>query len=509
MDDGGQSDSPVVPAKPTNKVARAAAEPVEERGLAKGNTESTAHTGRRTGTGVSSGLDRVREAATRDRRMRFTTLLHHLTPELLAESYWALRPGAAPGVDRVTKAAYGEDLEANLLALHGQVHRGAYRAKPSRRVYIPKADGRQRPLGVATLEDKVVQGALARVLNAIYEQDFLGFSYGFRPGRSPHDALDALAVGMQRKKVNWVLDTDVADFFNHLDHGWLLKFLEHRIADRRVLRLIQKWMKAGVVEGGDWLESEAGSPQGATISPLLANIYLHYVFDLWAERWRRREARGEVLMVRYADDFIVGFQHREDAERFRAELAGRLAEFGLGLKAEKTRLIEFGRFAASNREARGAGKPETFEFLGFTHICGRTRSGGFHVKRITSKKGMRSKLKEVKHRLQRDRHLSVPVQGQWLASVVRGYYQYFAVPGNGPAINEFRHQVGALWRAALNRRGQKGSVTWERLRRLIKRWLPPARCFHPQPSRRFDARHPRQEPSAVVPLAGICAGGRP
>ena len=324
---------------------------MEERGLTKGNTAGPTRAGRRAGTDVPSGLDRVREAATRERERKFTALLHHVTPELLAETYRGLKPRAAAGVDGVTWATYGENLEANLQELHGRVHRGAYRAKPSRRVYIAKADGRQRPLGVASLEDKIVQGALVKVLNPIYEVDFLGFSYGFRPGRGPHDALDALAAGLQRKKVNWVLDADLADFFNHLDHGWLMKFVEHRIADRRVLRLVQKWLKAGVVEDGAWSETKAGSPQGATISPLLANVYLHYVFDLWAERWRRRAAKGDVVIVRYADDFIVGFQHREDAERFRVELVERLTKFGLGLKAEKTRLIEFGRYAAE-RERR-------------------------------------------------------------------------------------------------------------------------------------------------------------
>jgi len=340
------------------------------------------------------------------------------------------------------------------------------------------------------------------VMNAIYEADFYGFSYGFRPGRGQHDALDALAVGLQRKKVNWVLDADVADFFNHLDHGKLMEMLEHRIGDRRVLRLIQKWLKAGVIEDGNWSELKAGTPQGATISPLLANIYLHYVFDLWAEHWRGREARGDVLLVRYADDFIAGFQHREEAERFRAALAERLAEFGLGLKAEKTRLIEFGRFAARNRKERGAGKPETFDFLGFTHICGRTRNGGFYVKRITKKQGMQKKLREVKARLQRMMHAPVPEQWRYLARVAEGYYRYFAVPGNGAAVSDFRFRMLAIWRQVLGRRSQRGRVSWARLKRLRRR-IPTPRILHPQPSRRFDAKHPRQEPSAVVPLAGI------
>jgi RNA-directed DNA polymerase len=508
MNDSGQSDSLVVPAKPRNKAvggnaqSQTAAESVEERRLAKGNTASHAHPGRGAGPGVSLGLTRVREAASERRTQQFTALLHHLTPELLVETYRGLKPGAAAGVDGVTKSAYGESLGANLQDLHGRVHRGAYRVQPSRRVYIPKGDGRQRPLGVASLEDKLVQGALAKVLNAIYEVDFYGFSYGFRPGRGAHDALDALAVGLREKKVNWVLDADVADFFNHLDHGKLTELIEHRIGDRRVLRLIQKWLKAGVIEDGNWSELKAGTPQGATISPLLANIYLHYVFDLWAEQWRGREARGDVLLVRYADDFLAGFQHREDAERFRAALAERLAEYGLGLKAEKTRLIEFGRFAARNRKERGAGKPETFDFLGFTHICGQTRKGGFYVKRITKKQGMQKKLREVKARLQRMMHAPVPEQWRYLARVAEGYYRYFAVPGNGAAVSDFRFRMLAIWRQVLGRRSQRGRVSWARMTRLRRR-IPTPRILHPQPSARFDAKHPKQEPSAVVPLAGI------
>jgi RNA-directed DNA polymerase len=408
MNGSGKSDSPVGPAKPANKVARgetalthAAAESVEERGLAEGNTAGNARSGRRAGGSVSQGLDRVRQVAARDKEARFTALLHHVTVESLGDAYRALSPKAAPGVDGVTWDAYGRELEANLQDLHERVHRGAYRAKPSRRVYIPKPDGRQRPLGIAALEDKIVQRVVVEVLNAIYETDFLGFSYGFRPGRSQHDALDALAVGLQRRKVNWVLDADVANFFGSLDQSWLMKFVEHRIADPRVLRLIQKWLKAGVIEGGEWAECEEGTPQGATISPLLGNVYLYYALDKWADWWRRRRARGDMIIVRFADDFIMGFQHREDAERFSADLAERLVKFGLDLQTEKTRLIEFGRFAAENREQRGLGKPETFDFLGFTHICGKTRKGGFYVKRITKAKRMRARLKEVKDQLTR------------------------------------------------------------------------------------------------------------
>ena len=403
----------------------------------------------------------------------------------------------------MTWEAYGRDLEANLQDLHDRLHRGAYRAKPSRRVYIPKADGRQRPLGIATMEDKIVQSAVVEVLNSIYEADFLGFSYGFRPGRSQHNALDALVVGLKRKKVNWVLDADIRDFFTSLDHGWLGRFLEHRIGDKRVLRLIQQWLDAGVVEDGSWAESKEGTPQGATVSPLLANVYLHYVFDQWAERWRRRQARGDVIVVRYADDFVVGFEHREDAERFQQELSERLAKFGLDLKAEKTRLIEFGRFAARSRAARGLGKPETFDFLGFTHISGKTKAGHFALKRITMSKRMRAKLTEIKVELRRRRHLPIPEVGRWLRSVVRGHLAYYAVPWNYDAIAAFCTQVNRLWYRALRLRSQRTNTTWGRMQRLVKRWLPAPKVLHPYPEARFDVRHPRQEPGAVVPHAGI------
>jgi group II intron reverse transcriptase/maturase len=450
----------------------------------------------------------VRQVAEKDKEARFTALLHHVNVESLGAAYWRLRRQAAPGEDGVRWKDYGQDLEANLRDLNDRIHRGAYRPKPSRRVFIPKADGRQRPLGIATTEDKIVQSAVVEVLNAIYEADFYGFSYGFRPGRKAHDALDALATGILRKKVNWVLDADIRDFFTSLDHGWLEKFCEHRIGDKRVLRLIQKWLKAGVVEDGSWKESEEGTPQGATVSPLLANVYLHYVFDQWVERWRRRQAHGDMIVVRYADDFVVGFEHREDAERFLAELGERFAEFGLELKAEKTRLVEFGRFAAQKRAERGLGKPETFDFLGFTHISGKNRYGRFEVRRKTIAKRMRNKLKEVKAELMRRMHLPIPEVGRWLGSVVRGHFAYYAVPGNLDAIKTFRDQVRHQWRRALGRRSQRTSATWERTGRIADRWLPKPRSRHPFPQQRFDVHHPRQEPSAVVPLAGIRAGGR-
>ena len=488
MNERGKSDSPVVPAKPPNKAVYAAAEVVEERGLAEGNTTSTTHPGRRAGTGVPSGLARVREVARKDKEARFTALLHHVDLDRLRAAYWAIRPTAAPGVDGVTWEAYGQELEGNLRDLHARLHAGRYRAKPSRRAYIPKADGRQRPLGIATLEDKIVQRAVVEVLNAIYEVDFRGFSYGFRPGRSPHHALDALAVGIERKSVNWVLDADIREFFTSLDHRWLMKFLEHRIADQRVLRLIRKWLSAGVIENGRLSQTVEGAPQGASVSPLLANVYLHYVFDLWVQWWRSRHARGDVIIVRFADDFTAGFEYPEDAQRFLVDLRERFAKFGLELHPDKTRLIEFGRHTAWRRAARGVGKPETFDFLGFTHLCATTKGGRFWVRRITIKKRMRAKLREVKEELKRRRHEPIPMQGQWLRSVVQGHLAYFAVPGNTDAVATFRTQIGRHWYKALRRRSQRTRLNWTRMDPITKRWLPPARPRHPFPSVRFDAR---------------------
>ena len=488
MNERGKSDRPVVPVKPPNNPVLAGAEAVEGRGLPKGNADSEPRSGRSAGLGVSSGLDRVRQVARKDKQVRFTALLHHVTAERLEQAYRAIRPGAAPGVDGVTWEGYGQDLEANLRDLHDRVQRGAYRASPTRRVFIPKPDGRQRPLGVATLEDKIVQRALVEVLNAVYESDFLGFSYGFRPGRSPHDALDALSVGITRKKVNYVLDADLRDFFTRLDQGWLEKFLEHRIADKRVLRLIGKWLRAGVIQEGEWSETPEGTAQGASVSPLLANVYLHYVFDLWADQWRGRHARGDIVIVRFADDYVAGFQHRDDAERFLADLRARLAEFSLELAQEKTRLIEFGRYAASNRARRGDPKPETFEFLGFTHICAKTRHGAFKLKRVTSRKRMRAKLREIKVELRRRMHLPIPEQGRWLARVLQGHFNYYAVPDNIRALYAFRYRVVWHWLRALRRRSQRARLTWERMSRYVQRCLPTARIQHPWPDARFDAK---------------------
>jgi group II intron reverse transcriptase/maturase len=496
MYERGKSDGCVVPAIPLNNVSVAAgvAKAGEERRPAKGNTASKTPPGHCAGPGASNALERVREAARKDRRTRFTALLHHVDLARLRKAYWAIRPQAAPGVDKVTWADYGQDLEANLHDLYARVRQGRYRAKPSRRVYIPKPDGRQRPLGIAALEDKIIQRAVVEVLNAIYEVDFRGFSYGFRPGRGPHDALDALSVGITSRRVNWVLDADIRDFFGQLDRAWLRRFLEHRIADERLLRLIEKWLAAGVVEDGEWTACEQGSPQGASVSPLLANIYLHYVFDLWADWWRRAPGRGDMVIVRFADDFIVGFDQEQDAHQFLTELRERFAKFGLELHPDKTRLIEFGRTADWKRRRRGQGKPETFDFLGLRHICARSKGGRFWIRRITIAKRMRAKLKQINIELKRRRHQPLPEQGAWLRSVVQGHLAYYAVPGNIRAVSTFHDQVQRHWFTALRRRSQRTNLDWERRSRLASRWLPPARIVHPWPDARFHANTRARSP---------------
>ena len=440
---------------------------------------------------MSQGLSGVRKRAKERKQEKFTALLHHLTVDLLRESYFALQRRAAPGVDGETWQQYGAGLEGRLIDLHSRVHRGAYRAKPARRTYIKKSDGRPRPLGIAALEDKIVQQAVVTILNQIYEVDFQGFSYGFRPGRSPHQALDALNVGLVRRPVNWVLDADIRGFFDNMSHEWTMKFVQHRVADDRVLRLLQKWMTAGVMEEGEWKETEVGTPQGAVISPLLANVYLHYVFDLWAEAWRKKVARGQVIVVRYADDLVMGFQHKADAERFLEEFRERLAKFGLELHPEKTRLLEFGRYAAENRRRRGEKKPGTFTFLGFVHQCGTSPKGRFMVWRQTANKRMVAKLKQIKQTLRDRMHEPLGRIGAWLRSVLQGYYRYYAVPGNLRAMNVFRYRVQRLWRRTLRHRGQRSKIGWQRIGPLFTRWLPVPRVLHPYPQSRFDAIHPR------------------
>lgn len=488
----GKSDAAIVAVKPANKAERSAAEPVEPRAETEGNCGSAKHApGAGSGISVSQALERIRKVARERKKEKFTALFHHINVQLLETAFHELKKDAAPGVDGLTWKDYEADLERKLADLHERVQRGAYRALPSRRRYIPKPDGRQRPLAVAALEDKIVQRAVAVLLNEIYEQEFLGFSYGFRPRRGAHDALDALVVGIDSRKVNWILDADLRSFFDTVNHEWLIRFVEHRTGDKRIIRLIQKWLKVGVLEDGVVTASDKGTGQGAVISPLLANIYLHYVLDLWAERWRRRETEGELIIVRYADDFIVGFEHEADARRFLDELRERLRKFALSLHPDKTRLIEFGRQATRRRAQRGLGKPETFEFLGFTFICGKSRRGKFLIHRKTRRDRMRAKLKEVKQALRRRMHQPVPQQGKWLGQVLTGYFGYFAVPTNHRALTMFRDEISKRWRRVLNRRSQQQAVTWERLMQLADEWLPRPRTLHPWPNQRFAVRYPR------------------
>ena len=483
MDDRGKSHNSIVPEKSPNKDQ--SAEGMEGRELAKGKTleQNTPRTQGR--DGVQSALERIREAA-KDKKQRFTALFHHVySVEQLRKSYFDLKRNAAPGIDGETWRRYGERLEEHLRDLSGRLKRGAYRARPVVRAYIPKADGRKRPIGLPVLEDKIVQRAAVEVMNAIYEGDFLGFSYGFRPGRSAHQALDILSVGVMTRKVNWVLDADIRGFFDALDHGWLVKCIERRIGDRRIIRLIQKWLKAGVLEEGRWTQSEAGTVQGGSVSPLLANIYLYYVFDQWVHQWRK-QAKGDGIVVRYADDFIVGFQYRDEAQRLLADLTQRFGRFGLELHPDKTRVLEFGRFAREDRSRRKEGKPETFNFLGFTHICGLTRKGKFTVLRKTMRTRRQAKLKEVYQEMKRRMHDAIPEQGAYLRAVVGGHIRYYGVPMNSHSISGFRKEVCRLWWKALKRRSHKHRLPWERMKRLVDRWLPLARVCHPYPLVRFS-----------------------
>jgi RNA-directed DNA polymerase len=486
-----KSDSAIVAVKPTNKAVPTAAEPVEPRAGAKGSArqQSTHRTQGR--ERVAQALERVRQAARQRKKERFTALLHHISIDCLRMAFFALKRDAASGVDGLTWPTYEADLDRNLTDLHERVHRGAYRALPSRRTYIPKADGKQRPLAVAALEDKIVQRATAAVLNAIYEEDFLGFSYGFRPKRGQHNALDALVVGITSRRVNFIFDADVASFFDSVSKDWLVRFVEHRIGDLRIIRLIQKWLKAGVLENGVVTVSEKGTGQGSVISPLLANVYLHYVFDLWAERWRRHEATGDMILMRYADDIVVGFEHEADARRFWDDMRKRFEEFSLSLNPEKTRLIEFGRFAAERRARRGLGKPETFNFLGFTFICERNSRGQFLVKRTTRRDRMRATLRRIKEELRRRMHEPIPEQGAWLKQVVRGFFAYHAVPTNGSALGAFYYYVKRIWLRTLRRRSQKDRFSWQRMHGLAADWLPQPRILHPYPDKRFAVMHPR------------------
>ena len=502
-----KSDPAIVAVKRANGAGRPAEEPVERRAGTEGNAGQQSTPRAQGRANVSQALDRVRQAARQRKEARFISLLHHVDVARLREAYFALKRDAAAGVDGVTWRDYGADHELRLADLCDRVHRGAYRAQPARRVMIPKPDGRQRPLAIAALEDKIVQKAVLGVLNAIYEEDFLGFSYGFRPGRSQHDALDALVVGIDRRKVNFILDADIRSFFDTVSHEWLVRFLEHRIGDKRIVRLIQKWLKAGVLEDGIVSGAELGTGQGAVISPLLANVYLHYAFDLWAEQWRRREANGDMIIVRYADDLVLGFEHEADARRFQEAMRERLGAFELQLHPDKTRLIEFGRHAAQNRDRGGLGKPETFDFLGFTFICGKSRRGGFLVKRKSRRTRVKARLQAIKDQLRGRMHHPIAEQGRWLNQVVAGFFAYHAVPTNGRTLMAFRRQVAILWLRTLRRRSARDRTTWRRIEKIADQWLPKPRILHPWPNQRFDVKHPRWEPYAGKPHVRFCAGG--
>jgi RNA-directed DNA polymerase len=491
MHDQEKSDSAIVAEKPPNKTGSPVAEVVEPRAGTKGTADQQSTLRTQSRDRVNQALSRVRQAARQRKKEQFTGLLHHINGNTLRTAFYALKRKAAPGVDGVTWQDYEAQLEPRLADLYGRVHRGAYRPQPSRRTYIPKADGRQRPLAVAALEDKIVQGACVRVLSAIYEEDFLGFSYGFRPGRGPHDASDALAVAITSRKVNYILDADVRDFFGSVSQEWLVRFLEHRVGDKRIIRLIGKWLKAGILEDGVVTVDDRGTGQGSVISPLLGNIYLHYVLDLWAERWRRREAQGDMIIVRYADDVVAGFEHEDDARRFLDAMRERFDAFALSLHPEKTRLIEFGRHVAARRARSGLGRPETFSFLGFTYICGRSRRGNFQLQRKTRRDRQRAKLQDIKEELRRRTHQPIPIQGSWLKQVVTGHFAYYAVPTNARALSAFRHYVTDLWRRALRRRSQKDGFTWDRMTKLAAGWLPEPRILHPWPDQRFAVRRPR------------------
>jgi RNA-directed DNA polymerase len=491
MHEAEKSDPVVVAGKPTNKAARAAAEPVEPRTGTKGNAAQQSTRRAQDRVSVSQALERVRQAAWQRKKERFTALLHHISPAMLRTAFYAIKRDAAPGVDGMTWQTYEQDLDRRIEDLHARVRSGAYRAQPSRRSYIPKEDGSKRPLAVAALEDKIVQRATTAVLSAIYEEDFLGVSYGFRPGRSQHDALDALIVGISSRKVNFILDADIRSFFTEVSQEWVVRFLEHRIGDRRIIRLVQKWLRAGILEGRIVTIEETGTGQGSVISPTLANVYLHYVFDLWAARWRRREATGDMIIVRYADDIVIGFEHEAEARRFWDAMRERLREFSLTLHPDKTRLIEFGRHAARNREKRGLGKPETFTFLGFVLICGKSRRGDFQIRRKSRRDRMRAKLRKIKEELRQRRHLPIPETGKWLGQIVAGYFAYHAVPTNSAAIGAFHYHVTVLWHRGLCRRSQRARLSWRRMAKLANDFLPRPRVLHPWPNVRFAVRHPR------------------
>lgn len=488
-----ESDGVILPEKSANKRMAIPAESMEVSTPTKRNPEKEAAHRTQKRESASNGLDRVRQRAEADKSIRFNNLYSFLKVDLLRESFYELKRKAAPGLDGVTWHKYERKLEGRLPELERELQVGSYRATPAKRGYITKDDGRQRPLGIQAVEDKVVQQACVTILNAVYEPIFSGISYGSRPGRSQHDALDALHEGIVRRKVNWILDCDIEGFFDNLSHVHLLSFLEERVADKRMLRLIRKWLRVGWVEDGKRHAGTVGTPQGSVISPLLANIFLNTVMDKWASKWRRAEAKGEVIIVRYVDDAVFGFQYESEGRAFLEALRERVEAYGLKLHPTKTRLIEFGRFAKSNRRERGQGKPETFDFLGFTHICGTKRNGRFSVKRKTIRKRLCRKLKEVKDELIKRMHRPLKETGKWLASVIRGFTNYHAVPGNMKAPREFYTQVGRLWLWIIRRRSQKARCrwTWKRFNNLQQQWMPRPRLVHPYPGIRFDAKYSR------------------
>ncbi len=483
-----ESDNLIVSKKPLNKTGdkKPVAEEVEKRRLAERNPSKQNRNQAQSWVFLPNELDRIRHAAKRNKKEQFISLWHHVyNTARMESSFFRLKRKSAKGVDGETWNTYNLNRKENLKNLSERLRNGRYRARPVKRIYIPKADGRQRPIGIPSLEDKIVQGSMVEVLNSIYENDFLGFSYGFRSSRNQHNALDAVVEAIEGRKVNWVLDVDIKGFFDAISHKWLIKFVEHRIQDKRVIRQIKKWLNAGIMEKGRWHKSDQGTPQGGSISPLLANIYLHYVFDLWANNWRNTKASGDIVMIRYADDMVMGFQHKHEAMHFLEELKDRLKKFSLEVNAEKTSLIEFGRYATERRRNRGKGKPETFYFLGFTHICSKSRMGKFTVLRKTSVKKMRNKLAELKVTMKERLHWSIPDVGKWLKSVLTGHYRYYGVPWNGKSLTRFRSVIMRMWCKILRRRSQKHRITWERMGRLAKKWLPCPRICHPYPQQRM------------------------
>jgi RNA-directed DNA polymerase len=456
--------------------------------LTKRNSEQPAVTATQRAGQTMNGLDRIRQAAKNDKTVRFNNLLHHVTTSLLFNAYYALKRKAKSGVDGETWQSYGaSNLSEKLKDLHVKIQSGRYKPKPSKRIWIEKEDGKLRPIGISCLEDKIVQQALVMVLQEIYETEFKGFSYGFRPKKSQHQALDAVYIMLTTRRVNWILDADIKGCYDNINHEWLIKFLQARIADKRVIELVVKMLRAGIMDEGQKHPTEMGLAQGSVASPFFANIFLHYVLDLWADQWRKTQAKGECFIIRYADDFILGFQHKEDAEKMHAELAGRLEQFGLNLHETKTQLIEFGRFAEERRHAEKLGKPKVFNFLGFTHCCSKRRlDGAYTVKRITIKSKMRKKIREVREILYKNRARPVREQAKWIKGVVQGHFNYYGVPGNTHALKQFRTQINVVWFKALRRRSQKAvKLTWQKMKIIIAATMPKVRITHPYPSQRF------------------------